>query len=154
MVILFFYFKVERNKNTIHEIELSRKNGKKLKKIRSITPKKTVNSHLCEKFKGDPTKFFTNNPPNSLLKSFNIEKIANALKGSLSTGKLTNNFNLGALSNGVVNYSTINQEYKNIKNINSESELVDFNINSCPSRNVDKEKELKNMISNVNLETV
>lgn len=147
---------VERNLNTIHEIQKARKSASKRKKMRSPTPKKAVHSHVCRKFTGDPSKFFSTNPPNSILKAFNL------VQNPLSSIKKSNNKITDKNLNNI--YDRINTFYnsaskgdqnksQNFTNTKKYAQdLHEFNVNSDPSNKNEKEKVLNNIISNINLE--
>lgn len=143
---------VERNINTIHEIEKARKNGTKIKRVRSPTPKKIVQSHVCKKFKGDPNKFFSKNPPNSILKVFNIPIDNSGLRSVRSIGKFSERIFNKTTTDKRLTDNAVNQQNKPDKFKNNNNKLHEFNLDSNDSKKNQKEKELNNIISNINLE--
>lgn len=134
------------------------KKGKISKKIRSPTPKKIVHSHICKKFICDPNKFFTIKPPKNLIKIFNLNKSASSTeKNTKSSNKISDkSFNI--LLNGIKKYQGLVTNYENLNNkstINNKQNknlYKEFTLNSEPSTHREKEKALKNIISNINLE--
>ena len=143
-----YFFLVERNLNTIQEIEEARKNGTKIQKNKSQTPKKIINSHICDKFKEDPKKFYTNYLSNSNIKTKNSEKNNNNLKESFSTGKLNDEYSVKYSSTKL---QKIDHENKLINNTETNGQN-DYKLNTY-SFNTNKEKDLNNIISNLNLNT-
>ena len=106
---------------------------------------------------GNPVKFFSNKPSKGLLKNLNINNVNSEMKASKSSEK----FNLSSkyrnsvskIDTGLSNLKRLNSEKDiNLKENNSKKKLNEFNINSEPSVKGEKEKALKNIISNINLE--
>lgn len=136
---------MKRNFNTIHEIEERKKIGKGMYPSKSPTPKKNIKQHICKKFKGNPVKFFSNKPPKNLLKKLDIDNNNNN-----NTIKNSERFN--KYKNSVSRIDTGLKKYKNENNKNTRKKLNEFVVNSEPSRKKEKEKALRNIISNINLE--
>lgn len=145
---------MDRNLNTIHAIAEARKKGSKIKKARSPTPRKIVENVICKKFKGDPNKFYSKNPPNSLLKISDIPIVSSSLKMSNSVGRFSER-----ISNKNYNFKkklssqTTNQSLSNNRTIKRDKNKKpnEFNLESCISKkNKNYENKDNNYISNIN----
>lgn len=122
----------------------------KIKRLRSITPKKKIQSQAQIKNKDDSKTNFSKNLPNSFIKSFKnlindyavsplnlIEKITGKAKGNVDLLKLVNVSATGG------------QNLSNANKINNKG-INDFSLNSNTKKS-EKEKEFKSIISNINL---
>jgi succinate dehydrogenase/fumarate reductase-like Fe-S protein len=117
-----------------------------MKRIRSQTPKKKIDTNDHIKNKENQNKYFSKDVPNSLIKSFKN------IKGStLSPLNLTEKL-IGKTIENVKQENRINTAetiYQNLSKHNNNKGIKDLTVNT--SKWSDKEKEFKNIISNINL---
>jgi len=115
--------------------------------MRSPTPLK-LNSNAGNLIK----KFFSKIPTNSFTKIFNIPIVNSALKSSKSNGNL---------SEKIINKLNDKKKFSKLATIdkdttykkkNTFNNLQEFNLNSNSKKITEKEKFLKNIISNLNLD--
>jgi len=117
-----------------------------MKRIRSQTPKKKIGTNDNIKNKDNQNKYFSKDVPNSLIKSFKN------IKGStLSPLNLTEKL-IGKTIENVKQANRIDTAetiYQNLSKCNNNKGIKDLTVN--PSERSVKEKEFKNIISNINL---